>query len=61
MQKVQLVFPDVAMLTEFIIRNKISHAEVNSRELSLTAFLSENEISIACTKYGGLLMTATFV
>ena len=42
-------------MTEFIIVNKISHAEVNSNERSLITYLEEAKIVKACTEYGALL------
>ena len=56
MKKVLLSFPDTSSLTEFILLNKISHAEVNSKERSLVTYLEEEKIVTACTKFGALLM-----
>jgi len=58
MRKVLLLFPDVSFMTEFIIANKISHAEVNSNERSLITFLGEEDIVKACTEYGALIMAS---
>jgi hypothetical protein len=58
MKKVVLIFPDVRTMTEFVLRNKIAHAEVNTREVSLTSFLSENEIATACNWYNASLLNS---
>ena len=56
MKKVLLLFPDMSSMTEFILLNDISHAEVNSTEKSLNTYLGEEEIVKACTEFGALLM-----
>ena len=43
-------------MTEFILLNETSHAEVNSNERSLITYLDEEEIVKACTEFGALLM-----
>ena len=52
MQKFFLVFPNTSMMAEFIIGNRISKAEVNSSDQTLSAPLTEDEIILACTQYG---------
>jgi hypothetical protein len=54
MQEIVLIFPDATTLIDFILQQKISNADVHSRELSLTVILSESQIKIACTKYGAV-------
>jgi len=56
MKKVLLSFPDTSSMTEFILLNETSHAEVNSNERSLITYLDEEEIVKACTEFGALLM-----
>ena len=56
MKKVLLSFPDTSSMTEFILLNNTSHAEVNSNERSLITYLNEDEIIKACTEFGALLM-----
>ena len=56
MKKVLLSFPDTSSMSEFILLNKTSHAEVNSNERSLITYLEEEEIVKACTEFGALLM-----
>ena len=58
MKKVVLIFPDIQTMTEFVLRNKIAHAEVNTREVSLTSFLSDNEIATACSWYNASLLNS---
>ncbi|HEY0579400.1 MAG TPA: hypothetical protein VGC75_01720 [Candidatus Nitrosocosmicus sp.] len=49
------MFPDTYRLMKFLLLNKLSHVEVNSNQRSLTAFLSDNQIVIAETKYKAIL------
>jgi hypothetical protein len=56
MQKVVLIFEDITIMTEFILAYRLSHAEVDSREISLTAFLSEEQVTTAFEKYGALVV-----
>jgi hypothetical protein len=57
LNKVILIFHDTISIAEFILQNKISGAEVNTREKALSAVLSEEEIEIACTAYRAILRT----
>ena len=57
MKKVVLIFPDTEMMTDFIFSNKVFQAEVDSMEISLTAFLSDNETAKACNSYKAMLLT----
>lgn len=55
MKQVVLIFPDTATLFDYIFAYEISNAEVNSRELSLTTVLTEEQIVLASTKYSAVL------
>lgn len=55
MRIVILIFPDTLMMSDFIMQCRISNAEVNSRDLTLTAVLSEKQIEVACAKYQAFL------
>ena len=56
MKKVVLLFPDISTLTEFVLLGHFSHAEVNTKDFTLTSFLSEDEIAMACTRYEALVV-----
>ena len=51
MESITLIFPDTNLLSEFIIDNEISNADVSSCELRLTASLSPELIRIALQSY----------
>ena len=51
MNKVVLLFPNTVTLTEFLLRHRISGAEVNTRDRSLTCYLTDTLVLEACTKY----------
>ena len=55
LRRAVIVFPDTYRLMKFLLLNKLSHVEVNSNQRSLTAFLSDNQIVIAETKYKAIL------
>lgn len=57
MKKVILIFPDSATIADFVIIHGISNTEVNSKELTLTAFLTEEQIVIASTMYGAIVQS----
>ena len=54
MKPVILIFPDIKTITEFILLFNISHAEVETKNFSLTTFLSEKELEIACNEFGAV-------
>jgi hypothetical protein len=51
MNQVVLLFPDTIALTEFLLKHRISGAEVNTRERSLTCKITDSLVLEACTKY----------
>ncbi len=51
MKKVILIFPDTVRMAHFVITYSISNAEANTKELSLYAYLTEDQIALACTLY----------
>lgn len=55
MKSVILIFPDAVRMAHFVLTNDVSNAEANTKELSLTAYLNEEQISIACSLYGAYL------
>jgi hypothetical protein len=59
MKEVKLFFPDNSALAEFVVREKVNNAEVDSREQELTALLPDNKIIAAETMYGAILKKMT--
>lgn len=55
MKLVELIFPNAAALTEFILNEQVSAAEVDSKERVLKVLLSDVQIVLACTKYGAII------
>jgi hypothetical protein len=55
MKEVKLIFPDNMTLTEFVLKQKVNHAEVDSREQTLTAVMPDDKIVVAETIYGAIL------
>ena len=45
------MFPDSVPLSEFILTQKISRAEVNSSTFSMEAYLTDKQIVIACNQF----------
>lgn len=54
MNPVVLIFPDLETLSNFLLENKPSNVEVNSKEQSITSVLSDEDIIIAETEYNAL-------
>jgi hypothetical protein len=59
MGKVKMVFPDNTTMAEFVIREQVKNAEVDSREQELTALLPDNKIISAEMMYGAILKKMT--
>jgi hypothetical protein len=57
MKKVVMIFPDNTSMANFIIREKIRGAEVNSFEKALVAVMNDQQIASAETLYGAILKT----
>jgi hypothetical protein len=55
MQKVLLVFPDVKTMAEFVVKQQVNHAEVNSLEQTLIATIPDEKIQVAEKIYGAFL------
>ncbi|HEX2605735.1 MAG TPA: hypothetical protein VHK91_00085 [Flavisolibacter sp.] len=51
MKRVVLVFPDTVTLTNYLLTCRVSGADVNSTEVSLTAILSDQQIQLACERF----------
>lgn len=61
MKQVELLFPDIESLTDFLLVYKPINAEVKSAEFKITAVLSDDVIATACTRYGAVLMSSQSV
>jgi len=57
MKKALLLFPDSMSMADFLIKEKISHAEVNSNEQTLIAPLDDKQIVRAETVYSAIFKT----
>ena len=57
MKKVVMIFPDNTSMANFIIREKIRGAEVNSLEKALVAPINDQQIASAETLHGAILKT----
>jgi len=55
MKKSVMIFPDSMSMANFIIREKIRGAEVNSIEKTLVAPMNDKQIVSAETLYGAIL------
>ncbi len=55
MKKVLLYFFSAAAMSDFILDYEVSNAEVNSRDFTLSAYLSHEQVEAACTYYGAFL------
>jgi hypothetical protein len=60
MKAVILIFPDTTTIAEYVLAHKISKADINSREQSLTAVLTDEEIAVACTQFKAILQSIRF-
>lgn len=57
MRNVVLIFPDSLSLSDFLLAYQPSNCVVESRELTLSAILSDACINMACAEYGASLKT----
>jgi len=54
MRTISLIFPDNVAMSEFVVKQKLHHAEVYSGEQMLTAELTDEQIDIARTDYDAI-------
>jgi hypothetical protein len=54
MREVKLIFPDHSTLAEFVVKQKVNNAEVNSLEKAVTALMADDKIALAERIYGAL-------
>jgi len=55
MRKVVIIFTDIKKMSDFLLDQNISGAEVNSKEQTLIGVLDEDDIITACAEYDGHL------
>jgi hypothetical protein len=48
---VLLIFPTIKSISEFISSSAVTGVEVNSAEHSITGYMDEDTIILACTEY----------
>lgn len=60
MKKVVLMFPDAAILADFLWQYKIIDAEICVIESAITAFLPDDIITTACARYGALVRRISY-
>lgn len=53
MKSVVVSFPDITIMAEFILRQKLSHVQTDSKAITITGILSDDQIAKAYTVYGG--------
>jgi hypothetical protein len=59
MREVKLIFPDNSVMAEFLVREKVNNAQVDSNEQELTALLPDKKIEAAEMIYGAILKKMT--
>jgi hypothetical protein len=59
MKEAKLIFPDNSAMAEFLVREKVSNAQVDSNEQELTALLPDKKIEAAERIYGAILKKMT--
>ena len=59
MKEVKLIFPDTRSMADFITKQEIGNAEVNSREQTVIVALPDHQIALAETVYGAILKKMT--
>ena len=59
MKRVVLIFPDTTTIADFIVKQKVSNAQVDSIEQTLTSSLSDKQIAIAETVYKAMVKKLT--
>ena len=60
MDVVALKFPTVFMMADFILDNKITDVETDSRKVTLVGDLDESMIELACSAYEASLTMVPF-
>jgi hypothetical protein len=56
MKQTLLSFPNAGSIAAFVLQHTIAPAEINSQERTLSAYLEEKLISIACSQYQAKIM-----
>ena len=58
MKEVLLAFPDVAAMAEYIINNRLTAVETDSRLATVKGVLSDKEILKACQSYDAAIINS---
>lgn len=53
LKQVILSFPDVSVMADYILKQKVSQIQTDSKTVTLSGILSDEDIAKACTTYGG--------
>jgi hypothetical protein len=56
MKQVELVFPEVTTMAEFILEQKLSKVEFDTEHCNLKGLLTDDLIKIAETEYGATVL-----
>jgi hypothetical protein len=59
-QVVLLLFPDTSAIADFVLKEKVSKAQVNSTEKTVTSTFTDKQITIAETIYKAMIKKITF-
>jgi len=59
MKQVVLIFPDTSAMADFLVREKISNAHVDSLEQTVTSTFTDKQISAAEKLYNAVLKKMT--
>jgi len=61
MKKAVLIFPEVTSMAEFILSQRISRAQSNSNDLTLTGVMTEQQIATARKQFKAKVKSSTTV
>ena len=56
MKQALLLFPDVGSMTEFILKNRLSNIQADSKQCSISGIFTDKQLTIAEGLYGARVM-----
>ena len=56
MKQALLLFPDVGSMAEFIVKNRLSNIESDSKQRSISGVFTDRQLTIAEGLYGARIM-----
>jgi len=59
MKQVVLLFPNTSAIADFVLKEKVSKAQINSKEKTVTSPLTDKQITIAETIYKAMVKKIT--